>query len=425
MNGDGSWPASSSNAQAALEDTSNSVDSGSNDSNLPNTPLQTSSLSNDNFLQDDSTSIFSYSYHSTWSSNYTMSNLVGPGRLLGNLFSSTGSSLERQLGKLAYRTGLGGYAKAEKDLALESMYSMVRSEDMVQKEKACSILLGHASSNNPAIQIMAFVSIVYYVVRSPALRNAAGIVCQKRNEHIDVVTFSWKRPGLDYDFLWLNYYNAAVRCFSTHPSSVINAIENLGLGPGDVRTSAFSDFEDVLACCRDKADTMIMVDCIHWNWDWDWKGLDAYVKRKGYNDSALLKLAVTFCTLLSDIVTCHSRHPATRCLVDIHNFIKGVWESLRTLELDKSDDLLEDGSQLALWTEIFNMHCILRSSITRQLISAEDRWFLKIKKTWKEECYKELPKPEHAKLREWVLQLEDIYGDAMRKRFPLVNEDEE
>ncbi len=45
-------------------------------------------------------------------------------------------------------------------------------------------------------------------------------------------------------------------------------------------------------------------------------------------------------------------------------------------------------------------------------------WFLNIEKTWKEECHKRLRSPEHAKLRERLLQLEDIYGDAMRERFP-------
>ncbi len=30
----------------------------------------------------------------------------------------------------------------------------------------------------------------------------------------------------------------------------------------------------------------------------------------------------------------------------------------------------------------------------------------------------ELPKPEHARLRERLLRLEDIHGDATRKRFP-------
>ncbi len=41
-----------------------------------------------------------------------------------------------------------------------------------------------------------------------------------------------------------------------------------------------------------------------------------------------------------------------------------------------------------------------------------------------EECHKWLPSPEHAKLRERLLQLEDIYGDAMRMLFPPVSYNE-
>lgn len=49
---------------------------------------------------DDGSSQYTYSYASTWSTNYTMSNLPGPGRILGNLYSTAGRSLERGLGEL-------------------------------------------------------------------------------------------------------------------------------------------------------------------------------------------------------------------------------------------------------------------------------------------------------------------------------------
>lgn len=38
--------------------------------------------------------------------------------------------------------------------------------------------------------------------------------------------------------------------------------------------------------------------------------------------------------------------------------------------------------------------------------------------TWKDLCRTYLPNPEHAKLREQLLRLEDILGPAMRQRFP-------
>ncbi len=259
------WPVSMSSAHAELqvEGTSASIPV---DFPLPISPQRASSLLDDDFYeQDDSTSIYSYSYYSTWSSNYTISNLVGPGRLLGNLLSSAGSSLERRLGKLAYRLGLGSYAMAEAGLWNPGLLTMLQSEDMLRKEKACNILLGYAryvasafrsfvlslmplgSSNNPAIQFMAFIEIVRHAVLFPSLRSVAEIVCQKRSEHIDIVVSLWKRPGLDYGSLWLSYYNAALRCLSTHPSLLMSAIDR---SPKIENSFDFSHFEDILACCR-------------------------------------------------------------------------------------------------------------------------------------------------------------------------------
>ncbi len=68
----------------------------------------------------------------------------GPGRLLGNLYSSAGSFLERRLGKLAYRASLRSFAKAETDLENPNLWSMLNEENIKQKEKACNILLDYA-----------------------------------------------------------------------------------------------------------------------------------------------------------------------------------------------------------------------------------------------------------------------------------------
>lgn len=73
-------------------------------------PLLSSSFFDE--LRRDDTSALTYSYRSTMSSNQTMSNLVGPGRLVGRFYSWAGSSLERRLGRIALRTGIGSYAKA-------------------------------------------------------------------------------------------------------------------------------------------------------------------------------------------------------------------------------------------------------------------------------------------------------------------------
>ncbi len=84
------------------------------------------------------------------------------------------------------------------------------------------------------------------------------------------------------------------------------------------------------------------------------------MKRKGYNDPVLLKLAVALCTFLSDVVTSHSRHPATLYLNYIPRFVDDIWRSLLALEFDKTDKLLEDDSQLAVWMEMFKIYFILQ-----------------------------------------------------------------
>jgi len=163
------------------------------------------------------------------------------------------------------------------------------------------------------------------------------------------------------------------------------------------------------------------VEYMHWYWNS--LGLEAYVKRKGCKDPVLLKLAVAYCNILADVVTSRSRHPSIRYLYKMRTFLNDMWKSLRALEPDNADEFLEDDSQLAVWTEILKMYCILQSSPGQRLISDSSYW-MQTEKTWKEECHNRLPSPEHAKLRERLLQLEDIHGDAIRKRFPPAPVDE-
>ena len=55
---------------------------------------------------------------SLFSTNYTMSNNIGTGRVLGNLYSYAGRHLERTVGLLAHRAGLGPNATYEKIRAI-------------------------------------------------------------------------------------------------------------------------------------------------------------------------------------------------------------------------------------------------------------------------------------------------------------------
>lgn len=64
-------------------------------------------------LPTDNVSIFS---HST---NSTASNLVCAGRILGSLYSSTGRRLEKSMGNIAYKAGLGPEAIYQRISALD------------------------------------------------------------------------------------------------------------------------------------------------------------------------------------------------------------------------------------------------------------------------------------------------------------------
>lgn len=56
----------------------------------------------------------SVTHTSLFSSNYTISNNIGPGRVLGNLYSYAGQNLERALGQVAHKAGFGPAATYEK-----------------------------------------------------------------------------------------------------------------------------------------------------------------------------------------------------------------------------------------------------------------------------------------------------------------------
>lgn len=66
-------------------------------------------------------------------------------------------------------------------------------------------------------------------------------------ETIDVVTFTWKRLGIEYGAAWLYYYRLASRCLSTQLSPVMNVAQFDFAGRNNVD---FSYFEKMILCCR-------------------------------------------------------------------------------------------------------------------------------------------------------------------------------
>lgn len=81
----------------------------------------------------DDASVMTYSYQSTWSTNYTMSNLPGPGRNLGNLLLKAGAALERRL--VLWRIINRAALKAEKEAARKAQEEAVEAARRAQEEE--------------------------------------------------------------------------------------------------------------------------------------------------------------------------------------------------------------------------------------------------------------------------------------------------
>ena len=106
--------------------------------------LPDNTLPSSNFLGElevDDTGTL-YSYYSTWSTNYTMSNLPGPGRNLGNLLSWAGLTLEAQLARLINRGTERYYEDAVNKLLDKEWYPYVFQRDnRKEHDRACDMLL--------------------------------------------------------------------------------------------------------------------------------------------------------------------------------------------------------------------------------------------------------------------------------------------
>ena len=77
-----------------------------------------------------------YSSISTFSTNYTMSNLIGAGRTLGNLYSSAGKKIEHTLNRAAHRAGYGPDAIYQKLLNLRFKTLVTKHE--MGKDQCCN-----------------------------------------------------------------------------------------------------------------------------------------------------------------------------------------------------------------------------------------------------------------------------------------------
>ncbi|KLO14319.1 hypothetical protein SCHPADRAFT_996667 [Schizopora paradoxa] len=357
-------------------------------------------------LQRDDSACMVYTYASTFSTNYTASNLVGAGRILGKMLSRSGTSLERYLGKLAYRAGLGSYAKAEESLKLAGpVDELMKSDSTTKIEQACSILLRYARSSNPAIQIMTFERIVYFYVHVPSrFCSAFKDYFEKKQEVIDVIPFSWKLPGVDYCLEWMYYYKLASRCLLNHSSSIMEA--SIRISTSHQLSLGFSDFEEILANCRDATDLLLALRFIYRFWDGE--GIKEYVEKKGFNHPNITKFAIALIAQC-EVYISQCAQPTQYISVGLPlrgmaKFMIGLWESLGQLDAEDLDKFSEE-THITIWIEVLKLHRILRRNNYLT-------WIRALAKTWTELCHEWLPGPERSKLREKLLRLEESDVDA-------------
>ncbi|KLO12555.1 hypothetical protein SCHPADRAFT_929149 [Schizopora paradoxa] len=368
------------------------------------------------FLPGNSTNTAPHSYFSTWSTNYTVSNLPGPGRVIGNFFSKAGGTLERNLGRLAYSVGIGSYAKAEVEFSLLHTFYL-KWEKGTESEEICEMMLDYARSENPSIQFMAFEQIVNHILysRHPERRYIFESCFRKRKELAEVVTFSWKRPGVEYSEGWLHVYKLASLCLLTDSNPVMDAISTLAQkrDPHGLHAE-FSEFREILSSCRHLADDALALGFMNSNWEGE--GFTEYVRSYGY-DNLILRLTITVRTPYEFALSDCSPYIGGNLSIVVFAkcFTRAMWVSLRALEPEGCTELSEDSSQLAVWAEFFKFYCILRSRAGLLLSPGA----VQLRgETWTDECYRELPDLDYNILRDCLLRLEAIHGEAIREQFP-------
>ncbi len=95
---------------------------------------------------------------------------------------------------------------------------------------------------------MAFKKMLRHIVAYPSIQYNFEACCQKCNEPIEVVIFSWKRPGVDYTAEWIYLYNLASRFLSGCPNPVKDRLEQFDHVLKYFLD--FSQFDEPLSCCR-------------------------------------------------------------------------------------------------------------------------------------------------------------------------------
>lgn len=81
-----------------------------------------------------------YELCSIASSNETMDNLPGPGRVLGNFYTSAGRRLENEIGRVAVRLGCGPHIAARKIQEILNDKSLRSTQRLKKLRNSCKSL---------------------------------------------------------------------------------------------------------------------------------------------------------------------------------------------------------------------------------------------------------------------------------------------
>ncbi|KLO10500.1 hypothetical protein SCHPADRAFT_930495, partial [Schizopora paradoxa] len=346
---------------------------------------------------DDTTSV--YSYRSTVSTNYTMSNLPGPGRLLGNFYSWLGTLFEKHF------EGSGNLARSRTNFEAEAMlrdyrviYSMLRSGYTREVECVCRILLTCAGSTNSLVQIRAFWTIIDYSIEQPSKIRAAFMnIFQEGMDAGEIVISSWKKPGIKYSIWWEYYYKLVIRCLSVDSSPLLEAARSTNFASRDKK---FSDFERILLNRGDTTDSLLAIRFV--SRYWAGRGIESYVRKRGFANPALVNFSawlITHWEVHFAMSAQENRHLSSLSSFWTSGYlICGLWRSIQSFRTDELEGILEDDSQLVLWVHIYTLHFILPP--------------------WKNLCHDFLTNAAYTKLSTKLSQIEESHGHDIRKRFP-------
>lgn len=199
---------------------------------------------------NDNASIFS---HST---NSTASNLVGPGRVLGNFLSFTGKRLERTLGDMAHRAGFGP------DAVFDKICALIRADWKKDGNKGTNISISFFCSPNQHI---------YYYIQPLYCRNSASscsntpsryfahmgivLILIGYSSFVDSTRFhavmKWADLLRDHDEICLWLFCSQGEVMVKHASALLRVIE------------AFRSTNDTLSDFQDNVlrEASLLIDC--------------------------------------------------------------------------------------------------------------------------------------------------------------------